>query len=203
VPDRLAFSVPGAPRGKARPRAQARLIWQGPKPIATVHIHSDDKSTAAEREILMCFRHRFPRHRPFVKAVMVRFTAVFEPPASWPKYLKEAAAGGQLYHTQKPDKDNIEKLIVDALNGFAWADDAQVQGGGVKRWGSPARLDIVLESLESPDLPPTPGQRAAEQRLSANGPGQRPAGRAAKSPKADKRTPLQRAIDDAIARDRR
>jgi len=30
------------------------------------------------------------------------------------------------FHTKKPDIDNLSKIILDALNGYAWKDDAQV-----------------------------------------------------------------------------
>lgn len=29
-------------------------------------------------------------------------------------------------HAQRPDLDNLVKLVLDALNGVAWADDGQV-----------------------------------------------------------------------------
>src|SRR3546814_8353491 len=58
--------------------------------------------------------------------------------------------------------DLIEKLIVDALNKIAFTDDAQVMGGGIKRYGSPARIDISFECLNSADVPATPGQKRNE-----------------------------------------
>lgn len=32
----------------------------------------------------------------------------------------------RLWHDIKPDKDNLEKSLMDALKGLAWRDDAQV-----------------------------------------------------------------------------
>lgn len=38
-------------------------------------------------------------------------------------------------HTQKPDKDNLEKAVLDALTGIgAWGDDAQVCSGMQNRF---------------------------------------------------------------------
>ena len=33
---------------------------------------------------------------------------------------------GLISPTKKPDVDNVIKIILDALNGFAWHDDSQV-----------------------------------------------------------------------------
>lgn len=200
--DRLAFSIPGTPRGKARPRARGRVVWQGGQPRAVVNVHSDPRMEQLEAEILRLFRFRYPRHQPWTGAVLIRFTAVFETPEGWNRALKAAALAGELYSTRKPDKDNIEKLIVDALNGWAWVDDAQVMGGGIKRYGSPARVDVILESLASPDVPATPAVRNAEARLIA-GPGAKPQRRApAKSTNAIKDPRLRAAVAKALDRER-
>lgn len=116
-----------------------------------------------EARVLALFRRAHPDHKRFTGPVLLRFTAVFETPRSFNKALREAAARGTLYAIKKPDKDNIEKLIVDALNGVCFADDQQVMGGGIKRYGSPARVDVSFECLGSADVPITPGQRRAER----------------------------------------
>lgn len=52
-------------------------------------------------------------------------TAVAAIPKSWPK-ARRAAALRSGWDQRKPDADNIGKLIADALNGIAYADDSQV-----------------------------------------------------------------------------
>jgi len=157
--DKLAFSVPGLPRGKGRPRAVARLRWVAGQPEAFVDIVTPKDTRDAESAVRAAFRRRYPDHRPWTGAVMLRFTAVFPIPASWPKRLKELARRGEMYHTAKPDKDNVEKMIVDALNHVAWTDDAQVQGGGVKRYGEPARIDVVITHHPATEREATPSER--------------------------------------------
>lgn len=175
----------------------------------------------AEREVLRAFRAAHPRHEPFTGPVLIRFTAVFAVPPSWPEKLKAAARTGTLYCVKKPDKDNIEKLIVDALSppkrkpdepvapspkGYAWVDDQQVMGGGVKRYGYPPRVDVVLESLEHPDMPATPGQRRLEARAEAGGghPAPSPPRRnLTKSGTAKHPPALRRAIRAALAKEER
>jgi Holliday junction resolvase RusA-like endonuclease len=56
--------------------------------------------------------------------VEVVITAIFQPPKSTSK-KREAELIGKPY-PHKPDADNIAKLVLDALNGCAWEDDATV-----------------------------------------------------------------------------
>jgi Holliday junction resolvase RusA-like endonuclease len=39
-----------------------------------------------------------------------------------PKYIKKDA----IWHTKKPDIDNLAKAVMDALNGIVWKDDSQI-----------------------------------------------------------------------------
>lgn len=204
---RLAFSIDGEPRAKGRPRAGARIVWNNGEPEAVVSLHTPSETRAAEAVVADLFRAKFPRHVQFSGAVLLRFTAVFPIPSSWPKKLQEAARRGELYHTSKPDKDNVEKLLVDGLNGLAWADDAQVQGGGVKRYGHPARIDVVLELVQQPDLPMTPAAKRAAAKVADHHAnpltrGQRIAPKPkTKTPRNAQPSKLQEAIDAALARD--
>jgi Holliday junction resolvase RusA-like endonuclease len=146
--DRIAFTVPGLPRPKGRPRAVAKLrpgAGGAPEPYVMMVTPADTQEH--EAQVRAAFRRRYPEHRPWSGPIMLRFTAIFPIPQSWPRRLKEAAQRGELYHTSKPDKDNIEKLIVDALNLIAFHDDSQVQGGGVKRYGAHPRLEVQMDLL--------------------------------------------------------
>lgn len=37
-------------------------------------------------------------------------------------------------HTKKPDRDNCDKAVLDALNGLLWRDDCQVCAGELEKW---------------------------------------------------------------------
>lgn len=47
-------------------------------------------------------------------------------PKSTSKKRKADMAAGYILPTKKPDIDNLTKSVMDALNGIAWHDDAQV-----------------------------------------------------------------------------
>lgn len=155
--EKLKFSIGGTPKGKGRPRATARIAGTR----AFVSMYTPEATRRAEAMIAKAFKAAFPRHRPFTGPVMLRFTAVFETPESFTKEQKQAARRGELYHTSKPDKDNIEKLVKDALNGLAWIDDSQAQGGGIKRYGTCERIDVVIEPLPSIGSPADRRREAA------------------------------------------
>ena len=57
---------------------------------------------------------------------VVRLRVVFDMPIpkSWSKKRKNEAAG--CYHTSKPDLDNLQKALLDAMNGIVFEDDSQV-----------------------------------------------------------------------------
>lgn len=159
----LRFTIPGEPQQKDRARAVPSLIWKDGVPEAIVRLVTSKQTREAERHVRACFHAAHPRHRKLFGPVMLSFTAIFQTPVSFNRALQAAARAGNLYATKKPDKDNIEKMIVDSLNGLAWGDDSQVMGGGIKRYGSPARIEVSIRSLEDPLVPPTPGQRRAEK----------------------------------------
>lgn len=157
---RVTLTIPGEPVGWGRPTPVAQLRADG---TAFVMMVTQEQTRQVKQAVRDAFRLKYPSHRPWTGPVLLRFTAVFAIPASFNRALQEAARRGTLYCVKKPDKDNIEKLIKDALNGLVYADDQQVMGGGLKRYGHPARVEISFESLESPDVPATPGQKRAER----------------------------------------
>jgi Holliday junction resolvase RusA-like endonuclease len=68
--------------------------------------------------------------------VAVRIVFTMAIPQSRPRAWREAALAGRILPTSKPDWDNLAKLTSDALNGIAWADDAEVASAHVvKRYG--------------------------------------------------------------------
>jgi Holliday junction resolvase RusA-like endonuclease len=154
---RLAFVVDGTPKGKKRHRVD----------FVSGRVHEDAEGAKDEKLIADLARLAFGPGDPVTFPVRVTITAVFALPPSWPKRYHIALENGELIpHDQKPDKDNVDKLVLDALNEVVWRDDGQVSvGGTLKRYGSPERTEIVVERVLNPDgsIPiPTPSQLRRE-----------------------------------------
>ena len=78
--------------------------------------------------------------------VFVQCLFVFPIPQSWPKYKKQGYYGKS--HLQKPDKDNLNKMILDSMSGVVYPDDGQVASGHqAKRWahlGESPRTEVTV-----------------------------------------------------------
>ena len=37
-------------------------------------------------------------------------------------------------HVEKPDRDNLDKAVLDALKGITWRDDCQICDGRIQKW---------------------------------------------------------------------
>lgn len=136
---RIEFVIPGKPYAQKRARSgYVKALGR-----AVTYDHKDNRSFAeAVRAIAV---PHFPA--PFEGPVRVTIKAVFEPAPSWSKRKRAAALAGR-WHTQRPDRDNLEKAVLDALKRIAWADDAQVACGScTKVWGDTAQTIVTVEAL--------------------------------------------------------
>ncbi len=59
------------------------------------------------------------------------------------------------YHTTKPDKDNLEKAVLDALSGILWVNDSQVSAGDVIKFVAAGdeqpHVEITVSELKEID----------------------------------------------------
>lgn len=60
----------------------------------------------------------------------------------------------RLRHAKKPDIDNLNKCLFDAIKGIAWLDDAQVCAGSIEKWIAAGdehpHVDVTVTALEAP-----------------------------------------------------
>jgi Holliday junction resolvase RusA-like endonuclease len=113
------FIIPGCPVGKGRPK------------FSTVNGHAvaytPAKTVSYENLVRLSYQQQCSG-QIYDKDVQlrVRIEAYFPIPKSTSKKNREAMELGYIYHTKKPDCDNIAKACLDALNGVAFYDDSQV-----------------------------------------------------------------------------
>lgn len=139
----ITFRVHGLPKGQPRPRAFARKM--GDKYVARVF----DAGTAEEWKGLIATAAKpVTPAAPLVGPVFVRTLYIFPRPNSHyvaSNSCRPLRADAPSWHTGKPDRDNLDKALLDALTqlGGFWRDDAQVCAGEVKKIYGPQPGAIV------------------------------------------------------------
>jgi Holliday junction resolvase RusA-like endonuclease len=167
---RVFFIIPGRPIGWDRTTPTARIIGEGSEARAVASVYDAPEAKQAKAEVARLWRVAARGHQTISGPVRMKIVAIFEPPVSWPRAVQLAAGEARVWHTQKPDIDNIEKLILDSLNKLAWADDGQVCiVEKAKRFGSPARIEVTISTVEQQEDEVTPGQRRLEKRVAIEG----------------------------------
>ena len=79
-------------------------------------------------------------------AVNMNIIYAFRRPKSLSKKERSEIDGGKTVpKTTKPDIDNLTKAILDALNGIAWKDDAQVAQINIQKiWSTKDQIEIEI-----------------------------------------------------------
>lgn len=114
----ITIIVPGEARGKGRPRFAKRGNF--------VKTYTDDKTLSYENLVAYAGAQAMAGRAPLSCPVSVNLSVTTVPPASWSKKKQHLALLGGVFPATKPDADNIQKIIYDALNGIVWLDDKQI-----------------------------------------------------------------------------
>lgn len=102
----------GEPIGKGRPRFGNGRTYTPPATVAYEYALKTEAAITMKKV----------RLKPFEGPVEVSVVAKFGIPKSWSKSRRAEA----FHHIGRPDCDNVLKVVLDALNGVVWLDDAQV-----------------------------------------------------------------------------
>lgn len=131
----VSFDVWGKVSGKGRPR-----FTRGGRP------YTPKATRDYERAIREAFENAPGRPpEPFSGPIAVCIITYRQLPKSTPKSVIREP------DTHKPDADNVAKVVLDALNGVAWLDDAQVTSLTVvklDRMREPERLSVRITERE-------------------------------------------------------
>jgi Holliday junction resolvase RusA-like endonuclease len=147
----ITFFAQGIPKGQPRPRAFARKF--GAKWQARVY----DAGTAEcwKAQIAVAFRNQVERvgFAQLKGAVGMEIIFNFPRPKSHFRKNGELKPDAPNYHTSKPDIENCEKAVLDALTQLgAWIDDSQVcdlHSGKRYAIGNNAGASITIQQLEA------------------------------------------------------
>lgn len=110
---KITFTVPGKPQGKGRPRFTKNGRTYTPE-------------KTAEYEALIKRMYLLQGGKLFEGAVKLSILILYPIPKSTTKKDRELMVSGSILPTKKPDGDNVEKAVADALNKVAYLDDSQI-----------------------------------------------------------------------------
>lgn len=113
----VAFTVPGEPQGKGRPRV-GRVSGHA-------RLFTPAKTVAYEGLVAHAAQQAMRGAPPIDGACFIDLTVCCAVPASWSNRKRASALAGEVRPTKKPDADNVLKAVCDGINGVVWADDVQ------------------------------------------------------------------------------
>jgi Holliday junction resolvase RusA-like endonuclease len=90
----------------------------------------DHPIVAFKATVRMAFERKFSGS-PFTAPIRVDCCFVMPRPQ---KLMRKSDPSGRIPHAQKPDRDNLDKAVLDALKGLAWIDDCQASAGFIEKW---------------------------------------------------------------------
>lgn len=110
------FEVPGKVIGKGRPRLNAY----------TGNVYTPTRTKDYETLIEEYFLLKYPRFKPLEGRAKVTIMAHIAIPKATKKSEISKMLENEISPIKKPDIDNIVKVVLDAMNKFAFKDDTQI-----------------------------------------------------------------------------
>ena len=133
----VELTISGEPTGKGRPKFstfKGRAMVYTPKKTENYESYAKLSYQASGAEIFADDAQ-----------IYAEIDAYYAIPKSASKKKKQMMLDGRIRPTKKPDTDNIAKIILDALNGIAYYDDAQVVSLAVRKYYSDnPRVEVML-----------------------------------------------------------
>jgi Holliday junction resolvase RusA-like endonuclease len=155
---RLELNVPCTVVGMPRPRARAMKTKAG---NYIAQVYQPKKGGRSKKDRAFVLAAEFKRAvedavwqsgrpaEPWEGPIRVEIQAYFERPQYM---LKPKFPAGRIPHTAKPDRDNLDKAVLDALKGAGvFVDDAQVCAGEIEKWwvkkGGTPGVVVIIERM--------------------------------------------------------
>ena len=136
----VTFTIPGSPQSKQRPRFSRKN--------GSVAVYTPEET--ANYESLVQFAYLQQCGKAFLNgAICAEISTYFPVTQSASKKKKHAMVADEIKYIKKPDLDNVVKALLDALNGVAYHDDAQVCEMHVrKKYAEAPRVVVVLTEID-------------------------------------------------------
>ena len=140
--DEMHLIIQGNPIGKGRPRVTTRGGF--------ARAYTPRRTADYESSIVTAYKQQIPSNYKLEGPIKANIKAYFKLPNSTTKKDKALMLSNIIKHTHKPDIDNIEKSILDALNGLAYEDDSQiVKLSAEKFYSEYPRLELYMKEYRS------------------------------------------------------
>jgi Holliday junction resolvase RusA-like endonuclease len=134
----IKLTIPGIPISKKRPRF-AR-VGKGVRTYSNQHL-----DMARYR---WCIKEQIKGKKLLTGAIHLEITFFMPIPKAISKKKKLAMQIREIWHTKRPDLDNLEKFVSDCLNSLAWKDDSQIVTSIThKIYDDNPRTEIMIEEL--------------------------------------------------------
>lgn len=137
------IEVLGDPKAQGRPRAAKRGKF--------IQVYDDPKSRKAKEKLAVIVQQKAPEK---LLDCPLQVDLAFYLPRPKSHYGTGKNEGqlkmqfAYIYHTKKPDIDNLRKLVMDAMTGIFWRDDSLVcRGATVKEYSERPRTEIRIKKL--------------------------------------------------------
>ena len=136
------FDVHGEPKAQPRSRACRRGTHAG--------VYDPGTADGWKSQIAIAARPFVPAS-PIDSPVRLDIVFLFPRPG---RLMRAKDPEGQIMHTSKPDRDNLDKAVMDSLTAIGmWRDDCLVCAGSVEKFyvrkgGTPGALIQISKGVE-------------------------------------------------------
>lgn len=138
--NKVEIEIIGKPFGKQRPKF-ARMG-------RFTKVYTPKETIQYEKMTADIFKEKYPEHNIFLGPIKVTVKAFMYIPKSISKKKTALMLSGNILPTVKPDEDNIQKIVKDALNGVAYKDDNQiVESHTYKYYSDNPRVEVLIEEI--------------------------------------------------------
>ncbi len=123
----VTFRVHGLP--VSQPRTAARSFFNPRVGKHMAHIYTPKGADLWKAQVAHAFREASPQQETIAGPVILFLRFLLPRPKGHFGSGRNAGvlkSGAPMEHISKPDLDNLEKAVKDALKGLAWRDDSQV-----------------------------------------------------------------------------